>query len=219
MENEVRTVVTSIVSSSAVASAVVWFLRSFVTERLRASIQHEYDQKLEAFKAEQENIRIKETERLRSDLHIAATEREIVFRGLQEKRADVIANVFAGLHGAHVALQVYSNDLRFENPSDEELLDRLSKSFDTINEHFYPKVIYLPRKLVERIREVLNKMQRLLRDVRRDRKPGAQWSAEKLEEIQNRIDEVKDDLPKRMDELEDLFRELLGSQQNRLDQS
>ena len=222
--------ITSVVSSGVVSTGIVWLARTYIGEKLRASIrhdfdikledhktriQHEYNQKLEAFKTEQDSIRTKQIERLRSDLHIVATEREIQFRGLQERRADVIAKVYAGLQGAHAALRTYASDIRFENPSDEELLQRLSESFDAINEHFYPKVIYLPRDLVERIKELLRKMQNLVRDVRRDRKPSVQWSDAKLKKIQDRIDEVSDELPKRMDEVEDIFRELLGDKQPR----
>ncbi len=219
MENTVESVVTSVVSSGVVSSAAVWFLRSFISDQLRASIQHEYNQKLEAFKAYQESIRSQEVERLRSELHIVATEREIQFRGLQERRAEVVAGIYAGLQRANSVLQVYASDIRFQHSTDEELLDRLSEHFDAINEHFHPSAIYLPRELADRIRQVLDRIQRLVRDVQKERRPNAQWTEQAFVRLHDRIDAVLEELPIRMDEVEKEFRRLLGDNGSEVSQS
>lgn len=206
----VFTFLTSVVSSSFVSCMIFWFVRTLIGEKLRAGIQHAYDQKLEAFKAEQDGIRAKEIERLRSDLHVVATEREIQFRGLQERRADVIARVFADLDEAHAALQIYTDDLRPEYPSDEELLKRLSKCFTALVDHFYPNVIYLPRDLADHIKELVITMKRLLQDAQVDRRVSSERPGMKFASIENRINQVKDELQKRMEELAEAFRNLLG---------
>lgn len=210
MENVAITMVTSVVSSSVVSAAAVWLLRTYISERLRASIQHEYDLKLEAFKAQQESVRHAETERLRSDLHIVATEREITFRGLQERRADVIARVYAALQGAHSSLQLYSDDLRFAEPTDEELLDRLKNNWDELIAHLFPNAIYLPPNLVSGVQKFIQKMALLLRDVSRTREEGGHRSAALNDQLDKRIAELKAALSERLAELESEFRKLLG---------
>ena len=44
------TLVVSALSSAAVASTIIYFFRSYLSERLRASIQHDYDVRLESFR-------------------------------------------------------------------------------------------------------------------------------------------------------------------------
>lgn len=45
-------IIYSVITSAVVGSAVVWILRSWLTERLRQSISYEYSQKLESYKTE-----------------------------------------------------------------------------------------------------------------------------------------------------------------------
>jgi antitoxin (DNA-binding transcriptional repressor) of toxin-antitoxin stability system len=46
------TVLTSLTASGALAAALLWLTRNWLSERLKQSIQHEYSQKLEAHKAQ-----------------------------------------------------------------------------------------------------------------------------------------------------------------------
>jgi hypothetical protein len=43
--------ITNIITSSAVSGILIWISREWISSRIKASIQHEYDQKLEAHKA------------------------------------------------------------------------------------------------------------------------------------------------------------------------
>jgi len=45
-------ILTSVVASGALSGVLIWLSREWISTRLRSSIQHEYDQKLEALKAQ-----------------------------------------------------------------------------------------------------------------------------------------------------------------------
>lgn len=103
MSNEFLTIFGS-VSLSAV---LVFLVRNWISERLKASIQHEYEQKLETHKAqlksqsEIELARIKnqselEVTRLKAQLEIAAAERNVQYSRVFEKTLEVIAETYAG---------------------------------------------------------------------------------------------------------------------------
>jgi len=52
MNDFVLTILSSAVVSGALAAMLVWLSREWISTRLKASIQHEYDQKLESLKAQ-----------------------------------------------------------------------------------------------------------------------------------------------------------------------
>ena len=79
------------IAGGAVGGLVVFTLRTWISERLKQSISHEYAQKLATFKAELEGQQAREMERFRADLRIAAAEHEIRFSRLHSKTAATIA--------------------------------------------------------------------------------------------------------------------------------
>lgn len=52
MPDFIRSVLTSVVASGLLTAALIWLSREWLSVRLKASIQHEYDQKLERLKAQ-----------------------------------------------------------------------------------------------------------------------------------------------------------------------
>ena len=51
MDVQVTSVLTSLLTSGAIVSLAIWFSKEWISTRLKSSIQHEYDQKLESIKA------------------------------------------------------------------------------------------------------------------------------------------------------------------------
>jgi hypothetical protein len=64
---DLLTVLASVTFSGLLTTALIWVLRTWISERLRQSIQHEYAQKLEAFKAKLQAEHNVALEKLRAD--------------------------------------------------------------------------------------------------------------------------------------------------------
>src|SRR5580693_6552088 len=86
-------------SSAAFFSAAAWFAKRVVTEQLARST--------EAFKAQVKAQADMEVEKLRNSLQIAATEHQVMFSKLHEKRAEVIEQTYKRL------TTLFSNAQRF----------------------------------------------------------------------------------------------------------
>jgi hypothetical protein len=53
MENQiVLTIIASLIASGTLTGALIWLTREWISARLKSSIQHEYNQKLETYKAQ-----------------------------------------------------------------------------------------------------------------------------------------------------------------------
>jgi len=92
--------------SSAAVSAflsgfLIWLTKAWISERLKNSIKNEYDEKLETHKAQLKAQADVESERLRAQLSIAATEHQVKFSRLHEKRAEIIAELYGLLVQAY----------------------------------------------------------------------------------------------------------------------
>ena len=71
--NEIAT----IASSVGLSGLLVWLTKSWISERLKNAIKHEYDEKLETHKAQLKREYDKEIEEFKAHLQIAAAERNI----------------------------------------------------------------------------------------------------------------------------------------------
>lgn len=94
-------VITSAAVSSLLAAGIIWLSKTWISERLKNAIKHEYDEKLETHKAQLRAQSDIETERLRSQLNITALEHQVRFSGLHNKRAEVIAELYGLLVQAY----------------------------------------------------------------------------------------------------------------------
>lgn len=91
----------SATAGGALIALLAWISKSWISERLKADIQHIYNQKLESHKNELQAQSALSMERMRSQLSIAATERQVQFAGLHQKRSTVIAAAYDLLVTAH----------------------------------------------------------------------------------------------------------------------
>src|SRR5207244_3321243 len=122
-------------SSVAVNGGLAWFLKEWISERMKNAIKHEYDQKLEAHRArlkavvdteietlkaklEAENARAQE--QLKADLQIAASEHQIRFEKLHEKVAQTVAGSYARLQALWDAVQNYTSILETASMGSKE---------------------------------------------------------------------------------------------------
>jgi hypothetical protein len=202
-------IISSATVSAAVCGVLVWLFQLWISERLKGAIKAEYDQKLETHKAQLRAQSDIEIEKLRSQLSMAATEHQIRFSGLHDKRAEVVAKTYALLQRLYDTLGSYVNIVEFSGT-----LSRDERRQEAIDAHkafieYYPNhLIFLPKSTAEKI----NLINRLLVNTYNDfyltidRPIGSGDSSKWLEIYQRVGGEVKAAL----DGLEDEFRRLLG---------
>lgn len=124
------------------AAILAWLARKIVTHLLSKDI--------DKYRADLAAANAREIERLRADLRIAATEREVTFTVLQSKRADIVAEVFAKLYEVRRALRRFEPGLEVgESPSTVELLKRFNRSFNDLMHYFGPREIYFPLSIAD----------------------------------------------------------------------
>lgn len=171
--------------SAVLASTLVFLSKTWLTERLKNSIKHEYDVRLETNKAqlknqadvEMERLRLDfstklethktqlkaqadvETERLRSRLSITAHEQQVRFAGLQNRRAEVIAEVYG------LFVQAYWDTASFASPVEwNGEPDKKEKYRDAMNscaaffQYFEKHRIYLPHESAVRLEKFVREM-------------------------------------------------------------
>jgi len=148
-------IVGPILASIAANGALVWLTRTWIGERLKSAIQHEYDQKLEAHKAKLQAQHTTELERLRADLRIAAFERETRFARLHAQRAETISGIYARLQELMRCVHAYVDFIG--ETSDPPLPDRrevVNKANRAFNDFYLPRRIFLPNGTEKRVTEL-----------------------------------------------------------------
>jgi hypothetical protein len=146
----VSDIITQIISTISVAaftaSGIIFLAKTWMSERIKNSIKNEYDQKLETHKAELKAKSDIEIERLRSQLSIIATEHQVRFSRLHDKRAEVIAQTYSTLKSLHFALRQYVDEFSSTSTLQarfEELVAR-QKAFESayaLNLIFFPEAV------------------------------------------------------------------------------
>jgi hypothetical protein len=198
------------VLSTLLASIVLWLGRTWISERLRQSIKSEYEAKLESHKAQLKAQNDVELERLRSELNLRATEHQVTFSRLHEKRADVIAQTYSLLRTTHDAIKDYTK--AFEPAGDRPREERRKIAAEAQNAYYayYSKnQIFLPRSATDLL-EILNQstvqiFNRFLFSV--DQDPGG-----KISEWIKISEQVGGPYQTALNELESAFRKILGSE-------
>jgi len=223
--NVVVVLVLSSITGAIGAAIVVWLFKSWVSERIKGSIQYEYGKELEAFKAtlrSEYDTRLAELrarlqgehdvqiERLRADLSIASSAREIRYRRLHDEIATTIPETYRLLIAIRDASADYTRIFEFEGDKTKaerrEVVNGAMREFRT---YFEPRKIFLPKKtsqlIVAFIRELRSRLQRVALAVESERR-GSDATTVWVEVS----DFVEKEVPTLLDGLESDFRSLLG---------
>lgn len=149
--------------SASLTAALVWLSKSWISERLKNSIKHEYDQKLETHKAQLSAHSAIETERLRSQLNMQATEHAVRFQGLHEKRAAVIAEMYALLVEAYWRASSFASPMEWAGePDKQQKYSDAMNSFATFFQFFDKHQIYLPPAICAQIEAFVREMRKMV---------------------------------------------------------
>lgn len=157
-------------TAGAVAAAVVWISRQWLSQKIQSQIKSEYDHRLESYKAqikgeydeklETHKAQLKaqadvEIEKLKSELSVAAAQRQALFSNLHERRAEVITEVYASLKGAISALADYTK--AFEpagGTSREERRKTVVEAANAFAKLYDKKKIFIPEGAAKKLDEM-----------------------------------------------------------------
>ena len=157
--------------SAALAGALIWLLRTWMGERLRAAIQAEYAEKLETLKTQlQADAALKletykatlkgqgdvELEKLRASLAIAAAQRNAQYGSLVERRFEAIARVHGLLLRFHQAVHQMVQPTLFAGgrPTKEELSETAYQAGAAFENAYPDNKIFLPSALSDQIDQI-----------------------------------------------------------------
>lgn len=168
------------------------------------------------------------SEKLKHELKLIASEHEVRFQKLHEKRADVIAEIHRLIREVHAKMRHLS--LFFIGDMDEkpkkEVFDKVMEASGNLYNYFYENSIYLPEKLwdttekfVMSVRREAEKFMRIdqprlwsIVDAPLDEtlKLREKWREEHSEAWEKNRKFFDEELPKVKRELEREFRRLMG---------
>ena len=191
---------TTTAASGAVATLILWIFRSWISERLKNAIKHEYEQKLETYKSE---LKL-ETERSLAQYNYVYKECLEVYAGTYSRLAE-----FEGRVRAYVS---FWGDLGAERA---ERRQEVAKALTEVQSYVLPRRIFLPAPLVIRIQELIQELYKITTKFMIFVEVPDKGSGERGGDIEHWT-QVADILDKKlgpiMQELEHEFRKLLGTQ-------
>jgi hypothetical protein len=157
-------------TSAVVGSVVSWLTHLLLTEKIKSKIKSEYDEKLETLKAqlkgqydeklETHKAQLKaqadvEIEKLKSELNITAAQSQFRFSKLHEKRAEIIAEVYASLREALTCLSEYTKAFEPDGGASRE--DRRKNAANAANSFaklYAAKQIFIPEAAAAKLDEI-----------------------------------------------------------------
>jgi hypothetical protein len=140
--------------STFLAGLLIWLTKSWISERLKNSIQSE-----ETHKAQLKAQADIQSERLRAQLSITANEHQVRFSKLHDKRAEVIAELYSLLVQAYWDAQSFISPIGFEGePSKREKYVTAMNASADYSRFFEKNKIYLPTTLCASLEEFVRAM-------------------------------------------------------------
>jgi SHS2 domain-containing protein len=196
--------------STLLIAALGWATKSVISERLKNAIKNEYDEKLATHKAELKAQSDVEIEKLKSDLSISAFEHQVKFTNLHEKQAEIVANTYGLLKDFHAKLGDYVAIFEPIGVKSKEERRRITADSHREFIEFYSKnQIYLSKTAVALVDKINDQCKGIFFEFLYgiENNPSNSDTQKWLELSKG----VKDEIPKALNELEDEFRSILGS--------
>lgn len=154
----IEAIVATVIPSAAVSGLVVWLLRAWIGVRLKRSIEHEYNSKLEEIRNEYS----KELARLNSALQETVDFKAIRSRFVYERKIAALCDGFGRLAKLEKSLGEYVSYWgAIRGPEREESRQRFAKALEDFEEFFVPNRIFFPASLAEHITDVKNGMNKM----------------------------------------------------------
>lgn len=141
------TVLSSVIVSAIGCSALGWLCREWISARLRKSIQHEYDVKLEVFKAGYQKV---------------LDENRIAFSWWHEKQAKALQEIYIILVECQ---EKYLNYFEIEDTNTSKLIQEAKKIIKYYQECYfiYKKYqIFIPDNILNQMNHVFDTLNRIV---------------------------------------------------------
>ena len=187
----------------AVAVLLAWIIRALFKQLLSKD--------MEAFKGDLKHAHESEIARLKSDLRVAAFQRETTFESLHQMRLRAIATLYKHLVRAQLAMANAVKPLTLGGePSLDERGDQAVKSFNSLNEYFTENRLYFPESACENIEGFLAGLRNAWFDF--TFAPTTQVGDRNLPDIDkwhSAWTKVRDETPPLLKEIEKVFREVI----------
>lgn len=159
MQDFITMLVASAVTSTVLSGALIWLTKSWIAERLRNAIKNEYDQKLETHKAQLKAQADVELEKLKAQLSIQAAEHQVRFSKLHDKRAEVIAELYARLVQAYWDASSFSSLAEWVGEPDKKEKYAIAMNSMAAFYQFFDKArIYLPERVCSLLENAVHEM-------------------------------------------------------------
>lgn len=204
-------VVTSLVFGGGIAGVIVWLSKTWLSERIKNQIKSEYDQKLETHKAELKRDSDILIERTRSKLSISAKENELKFARLQERRAEVIAEVYAKIHKLYflfgACILMFS---RGDAAGNNSRLDAATAARSDLYQYYSVRIIFLPQKTAENLQKLDEEITMTLGKFARRVNNTEQWNDKTDQDWIEICNHMTGEIKNIKIELENEFRQLMG---------
>jgi hypothetical protein len=192
--------------SGVLLAAVAWLIR--------AALSHGMARDLEAFKTKLESASTTEAERLRHELHLVASDVEKRTGLLNEKRAEVIAELYKRLVDFVSAAESFASYTEWKGePSKNEKAAQLGEKADAFVTYYQHHRIYFSEGLANSLRDLFETVHRPALAFRMWMKMAERSSAAALkhdEAWDKAWDAIQKGVPPLLTEIEKEFRALLG---------
>ncbi|HCO22470.1 MAG TPA: hypothetical protein DIT97_05180 [Gimesia maris] len=210
MYESIVTILASAGVSSVLTGLILWLTKSWITERLKNAIKHEYDQKLETHKAELKALHDIALEQMKSDLRLNAFQQETRFADLHARRAETIAETYGWLRNLHTLTRRYIGEFGFEGqPSLADRRKDVGKALENFEEFYLPREIFLPAATANRINDFRNKHFKVIYKFKTGVEQGRDERTGK-DSWDDSVDMMDNDVTPIFEELKNEFRQLLG---------
>ena len=203
----------SVISGGFTAAALVWLAKNWISERLKNAIKHEYDAKLETHKIQLKCEADAQLEHLKSELQIAAAERNVRYSRIFERTAEVIAEIYSKLLQFHAAVLHYTSPVEFPTDGPKEARRKtVVEKHDAFLDSFRPNRLFLPKHTANQINDFANRLSSLSRNFMCEvEMAGSRYDKADTVAWEKIYSNLTKDVPPLLELLEDDFRELLGT--------
>lgn len=110
---------------------------------------------LEKYRSDLAAASDRELERLRTQLHMSAVERQVRFEHLHDRVAKVVGETYQKLYTASRALgRLKPGNLPAGWQGEEEELEKFNTAWDGFRDYYFPREIYFPNDVAQRVRQL-----------------------------------------------------------------
>ena len=203
-----------VLSSIITSSIVVWLAKTWLSERLKASIKNEYDQKFELFKSKLKAESDVAFAQVQAQLQIDNARFKIEYGRIHEKRLEFISELVIKLTTLIESFAHYVSIVEYSStPPKEDRRKATAESFKEFDIYYRRRRLFLPVSIISQIEEfkktLYSKSMDFMLFVEQARESGA-TGAKQTDTWMKASKYANEEAPKIIAKLEDEFRKLLG---------